>query len=74
MLRRTILQLLLTTGAASFVTIPSFLGTAEPTGTISIAVPDLNLTPEHFQFLLQNLRAGVTRLETALTGEAKNNP
>ncbi|MCB1355758.1 MAG: IclR family transcriptional regulator [Maritimibacter sp.] len=54
-------------GVAS-VAMPFFLGSSDPSGTISIAVPDLNLTPEHMSFLLDSLRAGVGRLETALVG------
>lgn len=54
-------------GVAS-VAMPFFLGSADPSGTISIAVPDLNLTAEHMSFLLDNLRVGVGRLETALVG------
>lgn len=55
-------------GVASLA-MPFFLGTADPSGTIAIAVPDLNLTPEHESFLADCLRAGVGRLETALVGE-----
>lgn len=54
-------------GVAS-VAMPFFLGSREPSGTISIAVPDLNLTLEHQSFLVNCLRAGVGRLETALVG------
>lgn len=56
-------------GVAS-VAMPFFLGSEDPSGTIAIAVPDLNLTPEHERFLVESLRVGVERLETALTGEA----
>ncbi|WP_375175056.1 IclR family transcriptional regulator [Pseudooceanicola sp.] len=55
-------------GVAS-VAMPFFLGSADPSGTVAIAVPDLNLTPEHESFLVASLRAGVGRLETALLGE-----
>lgn len=55
-------------GVAS-VAMPFFLGTVDPSGTIAIAVPDLNLTPEHESFLVDSLRAGVGLLETALVGE-----
>ena len=54
-------------GVAS-VAMPFFLGGADPSGTIAIAVPDLNLTPDHQRFLVDNLRVGVARLETALVG------
>lgn len=54
-------------GVAS-VAMPFFLGGADPSGTIAIAVPDLNLTPDHERFLVDNLRIGVARLETALVG------
>ena len=55
-------------GVAS-VAMPFVLGAEEPSGTIAIAVPDLNLTAEHERFLVETLRAGVKRLEAALTGE-----
>ena len=57
-------------GVAS-VAMPFFLGSKDPSGTISIAVPELNLTPEHESFLINKLRAGVIRLETSLTGKAQ---
>lgn len=57
-------------GVAS-VAMPFFLGTTDPSGTIAIAVPDLNLTPEHQIFLVDALRAGVGKLETALVGEQR---
>lgn len=60
-------------GVAS-VAMPFFLGTADPSGTISIPVPDLNLTPEHQDFLVESLRIGVARLETALCGEHSTPP
>lgn len=55
-------------GVAS-VAMPFFLGGADPSGTIAIAVPDVNLTREHQGFLVDMLRVGVGRLETALTGQ-----
>lgn len=55
-------------GVAS-VAMPFFLGSADPSGTIAIAVPDLNLTPDHESFLVDSLRVGVGRLETALVGQ-----
>ncbi|MBF9042220.1 helix-turn-helix domain-containing protein [Rhodobacterales bacterium HKCCE4037] len=60
-------------GVAS-VAMPFFLGSADPSGTIAIAVPDLNLTPEHEHFLVESLRVGVGRLETALVGERYEAP
>lgn len=57
-------------GVAS-VAMPFFLGSEDPSGTIAIAVPDLNLTPEHERFLVSSLRVGVERLEIALTGDAQ---
>ncbi|WP_164738097.1 IclR family transcriptional regulator [Frigidibacter oleivorans] len=54
-------------GVAS-VAMPFFLGSADPSGTIAIAVPDLNLTPDHEAFLVESLRTGVGKLETALVG------
>jgi DNA-binding IclR family transcriptional regulator len=54
-------------GVAS-VAMPFFLGSEDPSGTISIAVPDLNLTREHQEFLADCLQMGVSRLETALVG------
>ena len=58
-------------GVAS-VAMPFFLGAADPSGTIAIAVPDLNLTPDHERFLVDSLRIGVARLETALAGEPRS--
>lgn len=55
-------------GVAS-VAMPFFLGTAEPTGTIAIAVPELNLTPDHERFLVECLRVGVDKLRLALVGD-----
>lgn len=55
-------------GVAS-VAMPFFLGSDDPSGTIAIAVPDLNLTPERQRILVDSLRAGVRRLETSLVGE-----
>lgn len=60
-------------GVAS-VAMPFFLGSEDPSGTIAIAVPDLNLTPEHESFLVDSLRVGVGRLEVALTGEVQVEP
>lgn len=54
-------------GVAS-VAMPFFLGSADPSGTIAIAVPDLNLSPEHESFLVGSLRTGIARLESALAG------
>lgn len=57
-------------GVAS-VAMPFFLDSPDPAGTISIAVPELNLTPGHLDFLLGYLRAGVSKLETALAGSSR---
>lgn len=57
-------------GVAS-VAMPFFLGSTDPSGTISIAVPDLNLTPQHQAFLVASLQVGVERLELALGGERR---
>lgn len=54
-------------GVAS-VAIPFFLEAEDPAGTVAIAVPDLNLTPDHQEFLVESLQAGVSRLQTALMG------
>ena len=56
-------------GVAS-VAMPFFVGGSDPSGTIAIAVPDLNLTPDHRAFLVESLRVGVGRLETALMGDS----
>lgn len=54
-------------GVAS-IAMPFFTDGTDPAGTISIAVPDLNLTDEHQAFLLKNLRIAIQQLEIALTG------
>jgi DNA-binding IclR family transcriptional regulator len=53
----------------SSVAMPFFSDGNDPAGTIAIAVPDLNLTPEHERFLAEALRAGINKLEHALVGE-----
>lgn len=55
-------------GVAS-VGMPFFTGGEDPAGAIAIAVPDANMDAERMQALLPPLRAAVTRIERALTGE-----
>ena len=52
----------------SSIAMPFFTDGSDPAGTISIAVPDLNLTEEHQAMLMQKLRVAIRQLEVALTG------
>ena len=56
-------------GVAS-VAMPFFRDGRDPAGTISIAVPDLNLTEDRKDELLSHLSVAVEKLEIALTGRA----
>ena len=52
------------------IAMPFFADGDDPAGTISIAVPDLNMTPERLAQLATWLGSAVEMLEIALTGRA----
>lgn len=59
-------------GVAS-VAMPFFTDNVDPTGTIAIAVPDLNMDDARREELAKLLKTAVEKLETALTGSSSHN-
>jgi len=56
----------------SSIAMPFFVGPGDPAGTISVALPDADMTPERGAEILPILRDGIGRLETALHGVARS--
>lgn len=57
-------------GVAS-IAMPFFLGQADPAGTISIAVPEAQMTDARCAALLRRLQEAIARIEQALTGSIR---